>query len=448
MNPKQTRLYLLPVALLFVMIGDQARAFDPAYENAPIFYSETKPNTDLSRLFDRIEKGEKLLTRENGKELLKEFLDLMHVPSASQVLVFSKTSAQNRLISPPTPRAIYFSDDTYIGWCQGGQFETATLDPKLGIVFNLVDLIGRKKGESPGLIRDRSCLDCHAGSSNRNYPGLMVRSVFPSKSGQPFFHAGTYHTRQDSPIEHRWGGWYVTGTVGGHKHMGNAIAVETNEQTREVELDPMTDKPVGNLNKFFNPKPYLEGGVSDVVALMILEHQVGTHNALIQANLITRQTLHRQKEMQKAFGESQNAPLTETNQRIINNLADKVLKEMLFAEELKLPDEGIEGGSTKFQKAFLANKKEDSEGRSLKDFRLYERLFKYRCSYLIYSRAFTYLPQEFKDVFFKKLHGILTEPDANPDYAYLGNAERRKIYHILNDTMKGLPDYWKKPVEK
>ena len=447
MNSKTNKRCFFLFSLLLATLSSHAIAFDPAYENAPIFYSETKPNTDLSRLFDRIEKGEKLLTRENGKELLKEFLELMNVPSASQVLVFSKTRAQNRLISPPTPRAIYFSDDTYIGWCQGGQFETATLDPKLGIVFNLVDLIGRKKGESPTTIRDRSCLDCHAGSSNRNYPGLMVRSVFPSKSGQPFFHAGTYHTRQDSPIEHRWGGWYVTGTVGGHKHMGNSIAVETNEQTREVELDPMTDKPVGNLGKFFNPKPYLEGGVSDVVSLMILEHQVGTHNALLQANLITQQTLHRQREMQKAFGESQNAPLTETNQRIINNLADKVLKEMLFAEELKLPDEGIEGSSTKFQKAFQKNKKVDSEGRSLKDFRLYERLFKYRCSYLIYSRAFTYLPQEFKDVFFKKLYSILIEPEKNPAYAYLGKSERKKIYHILADTMEGLPKYWTKPAK-
>ena len=297
---------------------------------------------------------------------MNEFLDLMEVPRESQVLVFSKTSAQNSRISPRTPRAIYFSDDAYIGWVQGGHFEVATMDPKLGMVFHLVNLIGKKKGESPTLTRDRSCLNCHAGSSNRNYPGLMVRSVYPSESGQPFFHAGTFHTRQDSPIEERWGGWYVTGEAGeGRKHMGNSLARETDATTREVSLDPMTNDAVEDLNKLFDAKSYLNGAVSDVVALMILEHQVGVHNALVQANLITQQTLHRQREMQKAFGEPEDAPLTETNRRIIDNMADKVLKEMLFAEELQLPEEGIEG-SVEFQKAFQANRKKDSEGRSLK----------------------------------------------------------------------------------
>jgi len=440
----KTRFHVLipAISLLFSSLQlESVSAFDPSYENAPIFYSETKPNTPLTRLFDRIASGEKLLTGENDKELVHRFLDLMKVPSESQVLVFSKTSQQNSRISPDTPRAIYFSDNAYIGWVQGGHFEVATLDPRLGVVFHLVHLIERKEGESPTITREASCLDCHAGSSNRNFPGLMVRSVFPGATGQPIFHAGTYHTRQDSPIEHRWGGWYVTGEVENHKNMGNSLARETDDNTREVSLDPMSDEPVKDLKKFFNPNPYLNGGKSDVVALMILEHQVGVHNALIQANLITQQTLHRQREMQKAFGESEDAPLTETNERIIENLADGVLKEMLFAKELNLPEEGIEG-SLEFQKAFQANRKKDSEGRSLKDLRLYERLFKYRCSYLIYSDAFTFLPEEFKAVFFKKLHGILTDAAANPDYAYLGSAERKRIHEILAETLPGLPDYW------
>lgn len=115
---------------------------------------------------------------------------------------------------------------------------------------------------------------------------------------------------------------------------------------------------------------------------------------------------------------------------------------MLFAKELQLPEEGIEGGS-EFQKAFRANRKKDKEGHSLKDLRLYERLFKYRCSYLIYSEAFTNLPNEFKEVFFKKLHGILTDSATYPDYAYLGSAERKRIYEILTETLSGLPEYWK-----
>ena len=32
---------------------------------------------------------------------------------------------------------MYFSDDTYIGWVQGGDIEIVSTDPELGVVFLL-----------------------------------------------------------------------------------------------------------------------------------------------------------------------------------------------------------------------------------------------------------------------------------------------------------------------
>lgn len=432
------------LGLSFLAIGMLAvaplAAFEPLYERAPIHYHETEADTPITRLIDQAKEGGKLATG-SDREILTAFLEALDVPIESQILVFSKTSAQNSRISPRTPRAIYFSDNAYVGWVQGGEIEVTSFDEKLGMVFHLVKLTSRRPNQPPELVRDRSCLNCHAGSSNQNLPGLMVRSVFPQDSGQPLFQAGTFHTRQDSPIEERWGGWYVTGEVEELAHMGNSLA-SAKRRDVEVTIHPMTDKPVSSLGEFFDSEPYLNGGKSDVVALMTLEHQVGVHNALVEANLTTRSTLHRHREMQKAFGESPDAPLSETNQRILDHLAERVLKHMLYVEEISLPG-GVEGGAD-FLAAFAEGRVKSKEGRSLRDFRLYERLMKYRCSHLIYSDAFAQLPDRIRTIILEKLHGILKRPDSFPEFAHLSESECGHIYEILSETLPDLPAVWEK----
>jgi hypothetical protein len=173
---------------------------------------------------------------------------------------------------------------------------------------------------------------------------------------------------------------------------------------------------------------------------MTLEHQVGVHNVLIEANLATQATLHRHAEMQKAFGEPVDAPLSETNERILQRLATKVLKEMLYVEEIALPG-GIEGTGL-FQAAFEEGRKKSADGRSLRDFRLYERLMKYRCSHLIHSEAFANLPDAIRTRILEQLHGILTRPADWPEFAHLGDAERGHILAIVKETVPDLPGRW------
>ena len=431
------------LSLLIAMAGAPAVAFEPLYERAPIHYNETEADTMVTRRFAEMKEGGKFATG-SDRDILEALLEEFDVPVESQVLVYSKTSAQNSRISPRTPRAIYFSDNLYMGWVQGGEIEVASFDEKLGMVFHLVKLTTREPNRPPKLVRERSCLNCHAGSSNRNFPGVMVRSVFPQESGQPLFQAGTFHTRHDSPIEERWGGWYVTGQVEEAEHMGNCLA-EGTRLGSDVTLEKMTEGELTSLDELFDAEPYLHGGRSDVVALMMLEHQVGMHNMLIEANLTTRSTLHRHREMQKAFGESPDAPLSETNQRILDNIATRVLEQMLYVEEVSLPG-GVEGDSS-FQVAFAENEVKSEDGRSLKDFRLYERLMKYRCSHLIYSDAFAHLPEEIRTLILEKLHGILTEPAAWPDFDHLRDSEREHIRVIVKETLAGLPACWNKGEE-
>lgn len=414
-------------------------AFDPVYERPPIRYHETEPDTKLTRLIaERQDDAELWSGRDH--EIVAKLLKRLDVPVESQVLVFSKTSEQNSRIAPETPRAIYFSDDLYLGWVQGGEIEVASFDPRIGMVFHLVKLSNREAGRPPQLARERSCLNCHAGSSNRDLPGLMVRSVYPTATGLPLFEAGTFHTRQSSPIEERWGGWYVTGQVEEREHLGNTLA-KAAPGGPGVELERLVDGGVSVLDGLFASEPYPHGGRSDVVALMVLEHQVGVHNALVEANLATQATLHRHEEMQRAFGEPIDAPLSETNERILSGLATRVLREMLYVEEVALPG-GVEG-SAEFQEAFTKERSKNSEGRSLRDLRLYERLMKYRCSHLIYSEAFATLPSPIRTRILDQLHGILTSPADWPEFSHLGASERGHILAILRETLSNLPPSWK-----
>lgn len=408
-------------------------ALDPAYENAPINYSSTKAITPLTVIRDRIAKGEDLLSGTSDQEVLRKLLALLKIPIESQVLVYSKTSAQNSLISPQRPRAIYFSDNAYVGWVQNGDIEVITFDAKLGMAFHLVK-ISRRKNQKVEFIRDQSCLNCHGGSATRNWPGLLVRSVYPKESGQPIFHAGTFRTDHASPLSERWGGWYVTGDASGQSHLGNIIAEESESTDRRMKYKPIITGSVKSLDEVFSTKPYLGGGVSDIVALMILEHQLIVHNSLVEGSLVTQQTLARHKQMKKVFGEPIDSELSETNQSILDSQAERILKALLFVGEHKMIDTGIEG-SPAFQSAFEASARKNTEGRALRHLRLYERLFKYRCSYLIYSDAFSNLPKLLKIRILKRLNKILLGQDSDPDFNHLSKSERLRILSILKETL-------------
>ena len=64
---------------------------------------------------------------------------------------------------------------------------------------------------------------------------------------------------------------------------------------------------------------------------------------------------------------------------------------MLFVDEA--PMNGPIKGVSTFTKTFPARGPADKQGRSLRDFDLQKRLFKYPLSYMIYTKAFDSMPQ-------------------------------------------------------
>jgi hypothetical protein len=80
----------------------------------------------------------------------------------------------------------------------------------------------------------------------------------------------------------------------------------------------------------------------------------------------------------------------------------------------------------------------DSQGRSLRDFDLTRRLFRYPLSYVIHSPAFAALPSDVKGLLYKRLNEVLTGADTSEDFAHLVAADRAAILEILRETM---PDF-------
>jgi hypothetical protein len=420
---------------LLVPAGWLAPARGADIDREPLNYSTATPDNIVSRLQQRLDAGQASLAHDDRFGYLPALLRELHVPVSSQMLVFSKTSFQRHRIAPKTPRAVYFNDEVYVGFCQHGDvLEVTAADPQLGAVFYSLD---QDPADKPQFTRQGdSCLICHGSSQNEGLPGHLVRSLYADPEGQPILAAGTYHIDQTSPLEQRWGGWYVTGTSGKQVHMGNLIVRDRHPAGR---VENKAGVNVTNLGGLVDTAPYLSRH-SDIVALMVLEHQTGIHNLITRANFLTRLALHDEAEINKALGRAADAH-SESTLRRIKNAGEPLLAYMLFRGEARLIDR-VQGTSG-FAEEFTRRGPRDPQGRSLRDFDLRHRLFAYPCSYLIYSAAFGGLPAPVKEYVYRRLWEVLSGKDTSDDFAYLSAGDRRAVLEILRATKPDLPDYWK-----
>ena len=189
------------LALLLACGPAPAALGQAAYEQAPINYLTAPCDDPVARLAARIERGEAKLEADPKTGYLASLLKHLDVPVSSQTLVFSKTSFQREAISPAAPRALYFDDDTYVGWVKGGDvLELASVDPQLGTVFyTLAQPKDPAKAKPPKLVRQtHNCLQCHGSGMTRDVPGVLLRSVFPDRAGQPVLSQGTFLVNHES----------------------------------------------------------------------------------------------------------------------------------------------------------------------------------------------------------------------------------------------------------
>ena len=387
------------------------------FDEDTIAYSKTPSRGPVAKLQERLDKGDVQLKRDDKHGYLLSVLKELSVPYSSQMLVFSKTSFQRERIDPQHPRGIFFGDEVYVGYIPGSDLlEISEIDPKLGGVFYTLD---QSKGAKPRFVRTDQCLECHASAKTMGVPGHLVRSFATDERGIVDLTTGTSLVNHRTPFEERWGGWYVTGTHGKQTHRGNLIGKEA---FAKQQREPNHQGNVTNLNQFFDPSSY-PAAQSDIVALMVLEHQVHMHNFLTRLNYESTIAL-------KQYG----------HVRYLKSITESFVKYLLFAEEAPLTAEVK--GSPAFVKQFAAAGPCDAKGRSLREFDLKTRLFKYPCSYLIYSEAFDALPKEMKEKIYGRLWEILSGKDTSEHYAKLTPDTRQAIAEILAATKRGLPQEW------
>jgi hypothetical protein len=425
--------HLLTTGILLTLLVSVARAEEPLvapkptkplkqidfrdpvpYGLPPVEYGSGEFTDPVTLLNGQLTRHTRELNFDPEWGYLRDVLRQLEIPESSQLMVYSKTALNPRIINPENPRVVYFNDDVYLGWVPGAKsMELASVDPVRGTIFYELDL---KPTANPRFVRSGRCLACHAGDSSSRVPGLLVRSFLTDGHGRPI--SGYSQITHDKPLEKRWGGWYVTGTHGDMLHLGNLFGREIIEESK---ANPALRANLTQINSFFDTTKYLTPH-SDLVAHLIFDHQVHGHN------LITRVSM-----------ESQLGLESDARQRLVRYL--------LFLDEAALT--APVKGTTEYQNWFSRQGKRDSRGRSLKDFDLKSRLFRYRLSYLIYTDGFNQMPTAARSRVLADVFEFLNASDTalkaawDVDPENFPRDEREAILQIVAETLQPLPEFWK-----
>jgi hypothetical protein len=401
-------------------------------DHPAIQYSTRPPRDLVATLTRQLQRSEAQLSFTDAYGYLPSLLSALQIPVESQVAVFSKTSLQATLIDPQNPRMIYFNDSVAVAWLRGGfVIEVAAQDPTQGTIFYELD---QHPAKAPIFRRTLNCLRCHHSRYTNGVPGVLIRSTPTTAKGTALASAAMPNLISDhrSPFQERWGGWYVTGVTSGLPHMGNVFATTPRAIATEPapELDNLRDK----FDTTGYPSPY-----SDVVALMVLEHQSHLLNLFARLGWETRAASYDQQ----APGGTPPDPRFQARRFSFDAAVAEIADYLLFVDEAPLP--GRIRSTSGFAEQFANRGPFDGQRRSLRQLDLERRLMRYPCSYMIYSPAFDELPAEARDAIYQRMWQILSGRDKAEKYSRLSDSDRSAVLQILRDTKPGLPDYFRQP---
>ena len=386
-------------ASVSVAVAQRTGVFDQSMNHPAIKYSTTDSTTVVDELNRKLADGSAKLEFDEKTGYLKSVLDLLKIPVESQVLVYTQTSQQASHITMTNPRAIYFNDEVSVGYIRGaGLLEIVAQDAKLGSIFYVVH---QDAGAARRFGRESQCLRCHLSWDTLGVPGLSVLSTMPRQSERDY--ANGFFVDHYRQIQERWGGWYVTGKRVPARHMGNLPLIVA----KPIEVPPPARV---SLQGQFDLSGYLTP-YSDVVALMVLDHQVHF------SNLVTRATWEARLGQEMRIAEA----------------AQTIADYLLFVDEAPITDGPIVGSSG-FAETFEAQAKKDSKGRSLRELDLKTRLQKYPLSYMIYSPQFQALPEAPKNLVMGRINDVLSGKVAGAKYAHFTPGIRAAIREILRET--------------
>lgn len=419
---RQTRLYtdgmtgssaLLSMACIGLALSvgaaaQRAGAFGGSRDHPAIAYSTTPARTAVEPVDAALASGSTRFSFDATTGYLRPVLEALGLAVDSQVLVYSGTSFQARYITKRNPRAIYFNDNVSVAWVRGGDvLEIAAQDPRQGTIFYTLEQMA---STPPRFTRQPACLSCHLSWDTLAVPGPTVLTAYPRRKESDY--ADGYAVDHRAPVHERWGGWYATGA-----QVPPSMANLPLLQPTQPASGPVPVRAPARLTTEIEdgyPVP-----TSDVVALLVLDHQVRATNLLTRAGWE-----YRQAEGDGWTGKS----LPPRAQEAVEELADYLL--MVHEAPLTAPVTGNSG----FAERFAALGPKDAAGRSLRQLDLQSRLFRYPLSYMVYSSAFDGLPGTVKAAVWDRIAHILDAPPAAAKYAHLTAAARQAIREIVQAT--------------
>ncbi len=412
-----TLLSILMTSAALAADAKEPRVID--FRSAPHSYVEAEPKDRFAQLQKKAQQGEVKIDTSDDKAFLASLLSALNIPVSSQIMVFSASSLQSEIINPRNPRSLYFNEDTYVGWVPGGLIEIIAADPEMGPMFYVFNRL-RPGGPVPEVQRSQKCMNCHAGNATRRLPGLIAESLLVSRAGSSLETYRRDVQGHQIPLEDRFGGWHLTGEHHLASHRANMMGIARNGKTEKTPVPP---GQFSDLSLHLLP-------TSDILPHLIHEHQIGFENRLVYAIYTLRQLKHDNRGMLDAAAKAE-----------IEERAQELARYIMFADEAKFPSQGITGDPV-YAEDFLRDRKATKAGLSLKDLDMKTRMFKHRCSFMIYTDTWKEAPRELKERVYYHMAGYLREqPDAQ--HAHLAPAERRAIRDILKETMTDLPSWWR-----
>jgi hypothetical protein len=396
--------------------GRQQAPWVGVLEEHPAIQYASRPTTDrVAKLNQSLAQSGRTFQRDERTGHLMSVLDALGVPVESQLLVFSKTGVQRAYTSPHNPRALFFNESVVVGYVPGAPLiEIASLDPQQAVIFYTVD----QAAPAPTFVRGRSCLSCHVSASTLDVPGLITRSNIVADDGTPLPRLGSNDVNHQTPHPDRWGGWYVTSEgapppYSQRAHGGNITFSPRGDTSNQVFTDWLTSSP--------ETRGYPSAN-SDIVSLLVFDHQARAINLMSRLNWEARVAASERRD-----------PATDNVRRLAIELADY----LLFAGEAPAPVPLTPRPG--FAARLERTTPKDRQGRSFGQLLLTTRLFRYPCSYMVYSEAFDGLPAAVKTVVYSRMIDTLSGSDAAAPRLRLSAEDRRAILEILKDTKPDFP---------
>jgi hypothetical protein len=387
------------------------------YGKPAVDYFAVSVDDPVSRLQEQIRKGAVTLRSDQQHGYLRSVLKHLEVPLESQLLVFSKTARAPNLVSPRTPRAVFFNDTVSVAWIpEASELELTAVDPARGVNFYaLPQPDSESSGERPVVFARRNrCLACHSGRSSLEVPGLLLRGFQTDRTGKMLY--GFSRITHDTTYDRRWGGWFVTASPPGLIHRGNLIGEPENERHKK---DPGFLSSLEHLNERVDLSGW-PAQTSDFVAHLVLSHQAHGTNLLIRVGMEARLNRH-------------------------SDAQDRLVRYLVFADEPELnisSADAIALRKTAYARWFQTRGTIDGSPGSLREFDLTRRLFRNRLSYLMNTPLFDGLPEATRNKLLTRIWHGLTKEQPEEAFRHLGAEERKRIVAIVRAQKRNLPAVW------